>query len=667
MFLNVLFAAALTCTSPDGRLTVALSVDAPAAEAAHAGGTGLSWQLEASGRRLVEPSHLGLEFAGLPAFGAWRVAESSTRSFDSTWQNRLSRQQEFRDRFNELAVTLEEKSAASKCRAPRRLGLVFRAYDEGVAFRYVVPAQPDMPGFQLLQDLTEWRFVGDPSAWAVEFASTKTYEGAYEHKHLSALAKDKFVGLPLLVETPGTTLAVTEAALVNWAGMSLRATPGGVRADLTPLPPSSASTPNVVVIRTTPATSPWRVVMVGRNELDLLSKSTIIQNLNPPPEEGLDFSWVRPGASSWDWWVESNNSLSTEVTIKLVDFAAEMGWPYHTIDGGWYGFARRPNHGPDVKIEPRPHIDLPRIIRHAAERHVGIIVWLHWQALEDNGVEETFVQLASWGVKGVKLDFHDRQDQWMVCWFEKVCRLAAKHRLLVNFHGSFKPTGTERTWPNNLTREAIRGNEFNLFNTRITPAHCATLPFTRFLLGSADFTPGSFANVFSKDFVPQCAKGHRYGDETDRCPHWAEEMGTRAHAIAQCIAFDSALTTLCDWPERYRGADGIEALRALPTAWKRTLPVSGKCGEHYAVVRETPDGRFYFAAFTVAKRTVDLALDFLGEGSWRVRTFADDPERTPGDAKALALGARVVKKGDVMTFPLVDEGGAAAIFERVKE
>ena len=671
MILGVFFAAALTCVSPDGRLTVRVEstdgdVRCPSARATDGDVRcpELNWTLEASGKRLVEPSRLGLEFTGLPEFSAWKIVGSSTRSADATWQNRFSRQLDYRDHYNELTVELEEAAVAANCRGPRRLGLVFRAYDEGVAFRYVVPEQPDIPGFQLMQDLTEWRFAGDPMTWAIELKSANTHEGAYGHKRLSEIAKDKVVGMPLLVETQGMTLALAEAALVNWAGMSFRTTEGGVRAELAPLPPTGASTPGVAVIRTTPAMSPWRVVMVGRNELDLLSKGTIIQNLNPPPEDGLDFSWVKPGASSWDWWVESNNSLSTDLTIRLVDFAAEMGWPYHTIDGGWYGFARRPNHGPDVKIECRPHFDLPRIVRHAAEKGVGIFVWLHWEALDDNGIDETFAKLAAWGVKGVKLDFHDRQDQRMVCWYEKVCRLAAKHRMLVNFHGSFKPTGTERTWPNNLTREAIRGNEFNLFNRLVTPAHCATLPFTRFLIGSADFTPGSFANVFSKDFIPQCDKGHRYGDETDRCPHWAEEMGTRAHAIAQCIAFDSALTTLCDWPERYRGADGIEALRALPTVWKRTTPLAGACGEYYAVVRETMDGRFYFAAFTVKKRNLDVRLDFLGEGPWRMRVFADDPELTWGDAKAIALGERPVKKGDLIGFSMVDEGGAVAVFDK---
>ena len=235
---------------------------------------------------------------------------------------------------------------------------------------------------------------------------------------------------------------------------------------------------------------------------------------------------------------------------------------------------------------------------------------------------------------------------------------------MVNFHGSFKSTGAERTWPNMITREAVRGNEMNIFNKTVTPRHCATLPFTRFLLGPADFTPGGFGNVYSKDFVPQVKKGHRYGDETDRCPHWAEEMGTRAHAIAQCIQFDSPLMTLCDWPDRYRGADGIEALRRLPAAWKDTRPVAGRCGEFYAVVREAHDGRFYFAATTVDARTVDLPLDFLGEGEWKMTVYVDDPVRTPSDAKAISIDSRTVRRNGTERFAMCAEGGAVAVFER---
>lgn len=630
--------------SPDGRTMFSLESDA----------TGLLWSMSHGGTRLVLPSRLGVKLCGQPALGPLKVVGQNT-----------SRQ----PAYAECEVRLEESAVANGVKAPRRLTVIFRAYDDGVAFRYVVPKQPAFDIFELSNELTEWRFAGRPQSWTTTFGSYQTSEEeAFVRGPLSAVSEKRLVGMPVLVEAGGQTIALCEANLTNWAGQFFRRMAGSadetvLRAELAPLPPSSASTAGSAVIRATPAASPWRVVLCADNELGLIGRAGLLKELNPPPEEGLDFSWVKPGASSWDWWAEGNNSLSTELTLGLVDFAAEMGWPYHTLDGGWYGLARRPNHGPDVKVRPRPGFDLERIVRHGRSKGVGIIVWMHWSALEDNGIDETFDYLEKTGVRGVKIDFLERQDQWMVCWTEKVLRSAARHRLLVNFHGAFHPSGTERTWPNGITREAIRGNEMNLFSSRATSQHAATLPFTRFLLGPGDYTPGSFANVYAHDFVPSVSRGLRYGDESCRIGPQTTEMGTRAQALAKCIAFDSPLMTLCDWPERYRNQSGLEVLKALPTVWRRTLPIAGKCGECYAVVRESADGAFYFAAFTVARRSIELDLGFLGEGTWTMSAFTDGA-RTLSDAKAVDCLRESVNRNQKKTFELYDEGGAVAIFKR---
>ena len=417
------------------------------------------------------------------------------------------------------------------------------------------------------------------------------------------------------------------------------------------------------MIARAPHLTPWRVIVLGDNELELLANNDIILNLNPPPEGGdAAFDWVKPGATSWDWWAESNNSLSTDLTIELIDFAAEMGWPYHTIDGGWYGYARRPNHGPGVKIFPRKDFDLDRILKHAKEKGVGIWVWCYWSALEENGVDKVFADFQRRGIKGVKIDFMDRQDQWMVRWYEKVVRCAAKHHLMINFHGAFKPTGMNRTWPNQITREGILGNEMTKFTHNVSAMHTATLPFTRYLLGPADFTPGSFGNVHAKDFVPQGRKGHRYGDESDRRQILAEEIGTRAHALALCVAYDSPLMTLCDWPQRYRNAPGIEALRALPTVWRNTLPLAGKVGRYYSVVRETYDGRLYLAILGVGGATFELPLAFLPEGtSWKATFYTDGPNAEQ-DARDLSITTRTVTRESKVTLTVAPEGGAVVIF-----
>ena len=659
-------------TSPDGRLSISVAVE----------NDNLHWCMSRDGKAVVTSSRMGIEFvqSNFPARGLERLAKlkvigTRTESRDVIWTTRLYRREKVRDRHNELLIELEESDArmpvvkvgeGEVARHPRRLNVVLRAYDEGVAFRYEIPRQSAFEGFELGRELTEWRFPGDPQVWATSYRDHNGgQEEKFERMRMSALDRGKVIGMPVVVECPEGRIALTEAALRNWAGMMFRASePGILQAELSPAPEDAHKENPVTVVSMTPARSPWRVMIVGDDEIDLLKKNDLIVNLNDPPDPSLDFSWVKSGASSWDWWAESNNSLSTERTLKLVDFAAEMGWPYHTIDGGWYGFARRPNHGPNVPLEPRRGFDLPLIVEHARRHGVGIWVWVHWKEIEAVGIEATFAKLRQWGVVGVKTDFLERQDQWMVNWCERVCRAAARHHMMVNFHGTFKPTGTERTWPNNLTREGIRGNEMNIFDSSIDPVHCATLPFTRFLLGPADFTPGGFGNVHSESFIPQVGKGHVYGDETDRCPHWAEEQGTRAHAIAQCVAFDSPLMTLCDWPERYRGADGFEFLKRLPSTWKNTRPLEGRCGEYYVVLRESFDGRFYLAAMTVRPREIEVKLDFVGSDGWKMRTVEDAGQRTEKDATAVVLRDVRVKPGMTVAFSLVAEGGALAILEK---
>ena len=649
--------AAETLVSPDGTLRVSVEVE-----------KGLSWSATRKGVALVLPSRLGLDFIDPKPWSGFRLKKATRRTLDETWTTRLYRKETVRDRANELTLDFEDA-------AGRLLALVFRAYDEGVAFRYVVPEQPAFDGFQLRGELTEWRFPEGVDGWFTSYGGwVSSQEEDFRRRPLASLQAKELVGMPAVVHVGAQRVALCEADLTNWAGLYYRVpkkgqTPGAatLEAALTPLPRSNACAPDVAVIRQTPAASPWRVMACADSDTGLVDRcADLVLNLNPPPDPSLDFSWVRPGASSWDWWVESNNSLSTDLTLKLVDFAAEMGWPYHTIDGGWYGWARRPNHGPDVPIEVRKGFDLHRVIARGREKGVGIWVWLHWEALQDNGVEETFAKLARWGVKGVKIDFLDRQDQWMVRWYESTVRAAARHRLLVNYHGAFKPTGMNRTWPNQITREGVRGNEMTKFTDRITPAHCATLPFTRFLLGPGDFTPGGFANVHTAAFTPQCRKGHRYGDETDRRPIWAEEIGTRAHALALCVAYDSPLTTLCDWPERYRGAKGIGALRALPTVWRATCPFTGAVGEDYGVVRETFDGRFYAAYLGVAAKDVALPLDFLPAGTaWEAAVYADGP-RAADDATDLAESTRRVARGETLALAVAPEGGFVVVFRKVQ-
>jgi alpha-glucosidase len=209
----------------------------------------------------------------------------------------------------------------------------------------------------------------------------------------------------------------------------------------------------------------------------------------------------------------------------------------------------------------------------------------------------------------------------------------------------------------------------NKFNARCNPRHHATLPFTRFILGAADFTPGGFDNLHSCEFESQGRRGHDcldFSPSSDKPKIMAQEIGTRAHALALTVVYDSPLMTLCDLPERYRGQRGVEALRSLPTVWRNTKVVSGEIGSDFALVRETFDGAFYFAAISVKARRQSLDLSFLGNGEWEMTSYSDDPLRSTSDAKAISINARKVTSGETVFFDIVDEGGAVAIFRRVE-
>lgn len=642
-------------SSPDGKIVMSIET-----------GDNICWSVNRNGEEILEKSPLGLRFIDQKPFGKLTVKAVEHKSVNQVWTNRLYKKELIVDNANEMLLRLEDEDK-------RLLNLRVRSYNEGVAFRYEIPEQAQFLGFQLAKDgeKTEWHFPEGS-----EFILTKyphyvsSQEKTFNKEELAGVGNKDYIGMPVIVHVKGQVLALTEANLTNWAGMYFKAINGNSRvlkAYLTQMPWSNACAENLAVISQTNANSPWRVMICADSDLDLLNKNDIILNLNPPPEEGMDFSWVKPGPSSWDWWVDSNNSLSTELTIKLIDMAAELGWKYHTIDGGWYGWSRRPNHGPNVPIVVRKHFDMEKVVKHANEKGIGIFVWLHWEALQDNGVDATFAKLEKWGIKGVKIDFLDRQDQWMVNWYESTIRSAAKHHLLVNYHGAFKPTGMNRTWPNQITREGIFGLEMSKFSNAIDAKHTATLPFTRFLLGPGDFTPCSFGNCHKDRFVPQCKRGHRYGDESDRRTIWAEEIGTRAHAIALAVAYDSPLQTMCDWPERYIGAKGCEAIRDLPTVWRNTWYLSGKPGESYCVAREAYNGKIYIAAIGVDAMNLKVPLEFLGaEGAWKATIYGDGPNAGT-DAKDLETKTCEVDKEATLDLQLAREGGAVAILEKISK
>jgi alpha-glucosidase len=401
---------------------------------------------------------------------------------------------------------------------------------------------------------------------------------------------------------------------------------------------------NGLVTAKTPHRSPWRILMIGRQPGRLI-ESELVRNLSSPAEL-QDTSWIKPGAMAWDHWWSGDTVMDTATIKQFIELAAQMGWPYQLIDWGWYGESNKPDADITKVVDT---LDLTEVRRFAAEKGVRLWLWLHWSDVDrDDAYKKAFPLYREWGIAGVKIDFMDRDDQQMVEWYEKITRAAAEHQLMVNFHGAFKTSGFDRTFPNQITREGVLGNEYNKWSARVTPEHKVMLPFTRFLAGPADYTPGGFLNRQPAAFRSQKP---------------TLVQGTRAGELALMVAYDSPLVCLCDHPDHYRDQPGADFLRIVPPVWDETRVLDGVVGEYLVIARQSGDEWFLGALTNSQPRELRLALDFLPPGRWNLRLWKDAADAQQ-NAEHLATEERTVRAGETVTLRLAPAGGCVARFQR---
>lgn len=631
-----------TVQSPSGTVQMNVSV-----------GEKMTYELIFDGKTVLKPSSLGLTFKDAPALGAMKIAECSTKTINETWKNPLSKKSTYVNHCNELTLKVVETSAPN-----RELILVFRAYDDGAALRYVIPQQSAFPGaFVIASDDTQYAFTADCDCWASDHKRFNTaHEEEFWQKKLSDITPESCCVCPLVVRGEFGYCALMESDLLKWAGAQFAAVSGGNKAGeaatiairLTP-----RADGNGCVLRETGAQSPWRVITLGKKAVDLVNNSGIILNCATPCVLE-DVSWVHAGASSWDWWSEGNLVLNTETLKGRIDLAAANGWAFTTLDDPWY-YNSKFQYKPELLTDTARGcgtIDLDEAFAYGREKNVAIFLWMHYQDFDFCGHERTFTQYEKWGAAGMKIDFMNSDNQERVEWIEDVVKNAAKHHLMINFHGMYKPTGMERTYPNHITREGILGNEFNKFSERINSVHTATLPFTRFLCGPGDFTPGGFVNRQPEQF---------YMQEKLQTPT-ADEQGTRAHALALCLITDSPCLTICDSPANYKNQPGFSFLKNIPAVWDETTAVDGEIGQYYVVRRRSGD-KFYAAAITDTNpRELTLALDFLKPGkTYTAQIYADVPESSE-NAEKISETVKDVTSADTLAIKMVRNGGWEVIF-----
>ena len=623
--------------SPDGATT--MTVDA---------GARVTYSVSHRDKPLLSDSPISLTL-GMHVLGVGsNVRESSQRQVrDSVRPVAPTKNAVVQDRYNELRIRFQEGFA-----------LELRAYDNGVAYRWVLE-QPDSI-VTITSEQATFNVAGRAVATAGMDSSFMTHqEPVYQRVAIDTLRHGRRALLPLLVALDGgPKLAITESSLEDYAGMYLVA--GDSAGSLVGLFPPVAleevarNDRDVAVTRSANYIAkvagkrplPWRIVMIADEDRQLLENS--LAYLLAPASKLADVSWIKPGKVSWDWWNANNvrgvpfrSGVNNDTYRYYIDFAAKYGLSYIMLDEGWYKLG-------DL-LTPVPAIDVPALVQYGQERNVGIMLWATWHTLEDQMIPALDL-FQRWGVKGIKVDFMQRDDQRIVNYYFRVAREAAARHLLVDYHGAHKPAGLQRAWPNVLTFEGVHGLENDKWTNDVTPQHDVTLPFTRMLAGPMDFTPGAMRNAQPNQF--RAIFDHPMS------------MGTRAHQLGMYVVYESPLQMLADDPSEYqREPETMEFLAAVPTVWDETHALAAEAGGYVLMARRRGAEWFVGGMTNGQARTLTLDLSFLGNGRYTLDSWSDgtNAERNGSDYRK---ETRSVTRADRVELKLASGGGYVARIRR---
>ncbi len=544
----------------------------------------------------------------------------------------------------QLTVPMEERTGLN-----RKINFIARVFDDGIGFRYEFPEQT-WKNYTLINEATQFNINGNPKVRTLFLPNyTTSHEGEYSILRLNEIKEDTLMDLPTLFElSDNLFLAITEAALTNYAGMYLVKQNGKLVSSLSPLPGQT----EIKVKATTPHLTPWRVLMIS-DRIGALIESNILTDLNEPCKIS-DVSWIKPGKATWPWWngnITPDTSFAPgnnfETNKYFIDFCAANHLEYHSIVeyGGheWYvsdgeNFAPGPN--TDV-TKTVPGLDMQQVCDYAKGKGVGIRLWVHWKALYPK-LEAAFAQFEKWGIAGLMVDFMDRDDQQMVNIQEEILQRAAAHKLHIQFHGAYKPTGLHRTWPNEFTREGVMNYEYDKWSDLMTPDHDINVPFTRMLAGATDYHLGGFRAVPKSNFKIQYTR--------------PLVMGTRAHMLAMYVILEGYLGLVSDYPDAYLGQPGFDFLQVVPTTWNETRVVDAKVGEWITIARRKNEDWFVGTINNTTPREINIHFDFLGEGEYEAKGYSDaaDVDQNPNHLDVKTI---LIRKVDSLKVKLAGGGG----------
>jgi alpha-glucosidase len=589
-------APARSLKSPDGRIEVPIDL----AER-------IRYDVLLRGRALLAGSTLSMKVDGTVLGVGPRVKAARPTSVDREIEPPVrQRSARIRERYNELRLELLGGYAVA-----------FRAYDEGVAYRFETAL--GRSEVKVASEEVAFAFAGDYTAYYPKEESFFSHnEREFVRLAVKDIGPDALASLPAVVEAPeGVKIAIAESDVESYPGLWLRGQSGkGLSGTFPPYPLQEelkgdrdfkvVKAADYLAVTEGTRTFPWRILGIAEKDADLLTSSLVY--LLARPSQLADTSWIRPGKVAWDWWNANNVSgvpfksgVNTETYKYYIDFAARYGLEYVVLDEGWYPLG-------DL-LHVAPGIDMEALTAYAREKKVGLVLWVVWKTLADQ-LEPALDKFEKWGIRGIKVDFMQRDDQLVVGYYHQVCREAAKRKMLVDFHGAIRPALMTRTWPNLISTEGVRGLEQMKWGQDANPEHDVTLPFTRMFLGPMDYTPGAMRNASQKSFA------HIFEQPMS--------LGTRCHQLAMYVVYESPLQMLADAPSSYlREPEIMEFLGPVPSVWDETKVLDARLGDWVLVARRS--GReWYVGAMTDwTARELEVDLSFLPAGAFRLSTYED--------------------------------------------
>jgi alpha-glucosidase len=601
--------------------------------------------------------------------GVQPVVKATRRSVCETIPTVIYKKSQVENVFNELTLKFKQFS------------VIFRAYDDGMAYRFVSHLKGE---YQIEQEMADFGFPQDWNVWVpyvcqhtetLESQYYNSFENRYSYAPLSEWNKERLAFLPLMVDGPnGKKIVIAEADLMSYPGMYLYNGHAETRlnARFAPYPKvvqqgghnnlqMEVQTRQGYIAKCEgPQEFPWRIIAVSENDVQM-ADNDMVYRLATPSNPSEDWSWVKPGKVAWEWWnawniygVDFQSGINNETYKYYIDFASANGIEYVILDEGW-----SVNGAADL-FQVVPEIDLELLVEYATERNVGLILWAGYWAFDRN-LEEVCKHYSQMGIKGFKVDFMDRDDQYMVDFHRRAAEVAAKYHMLVDFHGTYKPTGLNRTYPNVINFEGVHGLETMKWSDGSVDqvTYDVTIPYIRMVAGPMDYTQGAMRNASRDCYRP-------VNDEP-------MSQGTRCRQLAEYVVFESPLNMLCDSPSNYMAEpECTEYIANIPTVWDQTQGLDGKVGAYIAMARRSGSTWYVGAMTDWSARTLELSLDFLEDGDYQMEVYMDGPNanRAARDYRKMTLGFKVTEgkvysnsvflSDGTLSAPMACGGGFAA-------